>query len=83
MGIGWVGFFPSNFSVLQELLVSAGTLEFSSGKAEIAEVSKCFGDVSSCYYRFRYLIVDNLITYIWLCCAGLCILVILFVCYCL
>uniref|UniRef100_A0A2C9U4K7 Activator of Hsp90 ATPase AHSA1-like N-terminal domain-containing protein n=1 Tax=Manihot esculenta TaxID=3983 RepID=A0A2C9U4K7_MANES len=29
---------------IKELLVSAGTLEFSSGKAEIAEVSKCFGD---------------------------------------
>ncbi|XP_057993729.1 uncharacterized protein LOC110671160 [Hevea brasiliensis] len=29
---------------IKELLMSVGSLEFSSGKAEIAEVSKCFGD---------------------------------------
>lgn len=29
---------------IKELLVSVGSLEFSGGKAEIAEVSKCYGD---------------------------------------
>lgn len=32
---------------LQELLVSMGSLEFSGGKAEIAEVTRCSGDVSA------------------------------------
>lgn len=34
-------------SELQELLSSLGTLEFSSGNANIDEVSKCSGDVST------------------------------------
>lgn len=33
-------------SLLQELLLSVGTLEFSGGKAEISDVFKCVGDVS-------------------------------------
>lgn len=32
---------------MQELLVSVGSLEFSGGRAEIAEVTKCSGDVSA------------------------------------
>ncbi|KAE9462846.1 hypothetical protein C3L33_05249, partial [Rhododendron williamsianum] len=32
---------------LQELLISVGSLEFSGGRAEITEVSKCVGDVST------------------------------------
>jgi hypothetical protein len=33
-------------SLLQELLVSVGFLEFPGGKAQISDVSKCVGDVS-------------------------------------
>lgn len=40
-----------NFSlllfILQELLTSVRSVEFSGGKAEITEVSNCVGDVSS------------------------------------
>lgn len=39
---------------LQELLVSVGSLEFSGGKVEISDVSKCVGDVSFCNTVFVY-----------------------------
>ncbi|XP_057466917.1 uncharacterized protein LOC130756424 isoform X1 [Actinidia eriantha] len=32
---------------IKELLISVGSLEFPGGRAEITEVSKCVGDVSS------------------------------------
>lgn len=31
----------------QELLISMGSLEYSGGRAEIAEVTRCSGDVSA------------------------------------
>lgn len=43
------------FSLLQELLVSVGSLEFSGGKAEIADVSNCSGDVSFIYFFLIFL----------------------------
>lgn len=36
--------------ILQELLASISALEFSGGRAEISEVSKCVGDVSPYKY---------------------------------
>ncbi|KAF2291978.1 hypothetical protein GH714_042462 [Hevea brasiliensis] len=38
---------------IKELLMSVGSLEFSSGKAEIAEVSKCFGIFGDCQKQKR------------------------------
>ena len=47
--------FPSNFILeLQELLSAVGSLVFSGGKAEITEVSKCSGDVSSYNNHLAY-----------------------------
>lgn len=40
-------FLFSSLSLLQELIASVGSLEFSGGLAEISHVSKCVGDVSS------------------------------------
>lgn len=34
-------------SIIQELITSMGSVEFSGGKAKITEVSNCVGDVSS------------------------------------
>lgn len=48
-------------SVLQELIVSVGSLEFSGGKAEISDVSKCVGDVSFCNTVFAYLYYNQLV----------------------
>lgn len=40
-------FLFASLSLLQELIASVGSLEFSGGIAEISHVSKCVGDVSS------------------------------------
>lgn len=34
-----------SYFYLQDLLISVGSLEFPSGKAEVLDVSKCIGDV--------------------------------------
>lgn len=34
----------------QELLISVGSLEYSGGRAEVAEVTRCSGDVSALFF---------------------------------
>lgn len=64
---------------LQELLLSMGSLEFTGGKAEITEVTRCSGDVSvfyiNCWRWFvccvlleiRYQEHSHLSDYFWIC----------------